>query len=429
VSGPPGVGKSTELFGWASYVATSLNVPVVWVHHSVGYWWVVKMHGTQGSWVTFDSDAPDYKHFIVESCKGSQVVILDGIRKELLRLFKGLRKTYGVKNMYVVLSTSYAAGKSDLNQDSFFRLLCSYFVMTSWTLEQYEGALASGVIFPPDTTSETLHEQYCYGGGSMRLMLGSQKSTIEFLNVKLEKVSNVEALLSGLAGKASKDYVNALMQFFDNSKCSIPVSEYVKHKLIEKFDMKFVNAAKLQLQNNRSFQGWVFELEFTTRLRLAFKHSSAVNKTVILVGKDGTTKHLLVNHFVTFAVLSLQRDSLIANTAFVPYKWNQGCYDGVYYTVRDRAMVFEFYQCTIATSHVLKFQYVANFLAKFFDISPGRRNAAPLPQIEVNFFIVTPRDNVQAFNSCVCEDVLAVQQFDPEFSFSLDSATSVMHFD
>jgi hypothetical protein len=43
LSGPPGVGKSTLLFGWARYVTTKLVKLLAWVHCVGDIWYVTKI--------------------------------------------------------------------------------------------------------------------------------------------------------------------------------------------------------------------------------------------------------------------------------------------------------------------------------------------------------------------------------------------------
>ena len=195
-----------------------------------------------------------------------------------------------------------------------------------------------------------------------------------------------------------------------------------------RFALEFVNAAKNVLTENPSFQSWIFELDFISRLRLASKRTS--DKSLRLYALNKSFRVVLVHHIELFSQST--NNQLKNNTVFFPLKWNQGCFDVVYYELVNGVMFFTFFQCTIAQSHHLNFQYVALFLAKFIKLPAGRHEFSDRPSIKVNFIIVTRENSVVdliSSNKISMENVEAVNNYDRSFVFLLNEVSAVMYFE
>jgi hypothetical protein len=268
LSGPPGIGKSTLLFGWARYVATSQDVEFVWVHDSCETWLVTKMvGGSQASHTVISGKTDQAVSCLSLLCKDAKFVVLDAIRDKMKSLIFEVRRVNShPESLCLVASTSYQGGGFSSEQN--VQLKYIPYKMLSWTREEYDAG--KNFLFPRLSIVE-VQELYCYAGGSLRLMLKSDIGDIKsFLNEKLDCVMDPQALLSGLAGMSSPLYVNSLMQVLDSGRrASCPVSNYVTQQLIMRCGLSFVSTAKAHLRNNPSYQGWIFELEFLTKLKLA----------------------------------------------------------------------------------------------------------------------------------------------------------------
>ena len=70
-------------------------------------------------------------------------------------------------------------------------------------------------------------------------------------------------------------------------------------------------------------------------------------------------------------VFNISQGSLVSGTIFIPTRWNQGCFDAVYYelcTVQNvQRKKFLFLNATLAHQHNYNFQFIANFLQAFID--------------------------------------------------------------
>ena len=294
--GAPGIGKSTLLYGWSHYVASNFNIPIVWIHSDGPEWYVVQLRGSTArvahlvTFVAFDVNT------LCNLCEGADLVVLDAIREQMTYALIALRQRSAERRL--IASTSYRCGGFSSEQSVVVPF--TRHVMFSWTLAQYEAARE---LLLPDVTVDALRELYCYAGGSLRLLLSNNISSVKtFLDDKIEFIDDPGKVLSGLAGQSAPAYINSLMQQLSAESISTPVSEYAKSQLVKKCGLSFVKSAKSVLGENRSFQGWIFELEFITRAKMSRK-----SEPLKLFLRDPASKSsvedklLVVNHVEVYS--------------------------------------------------------------------------------------------------------------------------------
>jgi DNA polymerase III delta prime subunit len=420
LSGPPGIGKSTLLFGWARYIATNRKCLFVWVHCSGDDWHVTKMSGTTAEYTRINSTLNSAVDLICGFCENAEYVVLDAVRNKMTSLLLAMRSRSNVKDrLFLIASTSYCSG--GLSSEESIVVNYDTYVMRSWTLQQYEDG--KEVLFP-GTTVEFVRELFCFGGGSLRLLLYLNTRRIKsFLNEKLQEVLDPTPLLTGLAGMKTSLHVNSLMQLLDSDDSSLPVSEYVKHQLVRRCGLTFVNAAKNFLPNNPSYQGWIFELEFVTRLHLASKSPTKElkMKSVSATPDSFVDTVLKINHIEEYSQDNAKEWKIpvagYGNTIYLPIKWNQGCFDAVYHWMKDDIPCFAFIQCTISKHHDYKLKFVGEFLSCLFQLPGGvrtRQNEAK-PCCEVYFWVVVEEKAIPSYRHGIVDNLESVQIFDPNF--------------
>ena len=150
VRGPPGTGKSTEVWAWAKHVAKKEGVSVAWFHLSKRRSIKVVIDGAGGT----ISDAGRAKIDDIESAAGG-LLIVDGVTKadstSISRACSAWRDaTDGAKVFFLASS---AAAVVALEQDKEVNL--NTFMVGSWTLEQYQEACADDVFF--ESVKDKLH--------------------------------------------------------------------------------------------------------------------------------------------------------------------------------------------------------------------------------------------------------------------------------
>ena len=172
ISGPPGVGKSTEVFGWVMYMVTRTDGcarNVLWVHQMQGFHIrVVRIiHGV----ITFknleDLSGGALVGAIKSLCSGCSLLIFDAVRDEMKALVGGL--FLDNRDAIIIACTSYQSGDYNTEESTrmhHFNLRC---VVYSWTWEEYLAAHAEGIF--GDITIPQLEERFYISGGCIRLML------------------------------------------------------------------------------------------------------------------------------------------------------------------------------------------------------------------------------------------------------------------
>jgi hypothetical protein len=109
---------------------------------------------------------------------------------------------------------------------------------------------------------------------------------------------------------------------------------------------------------------------------------------------------------------------------YLPSKWNQECFDAVYYCL-DEAKIhhFVFLHATIGETHNFDFKYIAMFLHLSVS-TPGMRE--PLhAHVKVRMYVVTNESNFARYqsNSRRTQNIDSVKPYDPIF----DGAVSAFH--
>ena len=248
ITGCPGVGKSTVLFGWVQYHGIH-GKSILWVHYTiVGVYIVVWRNSIMESTIC---SLNNYEAAMLQIINRNKeiVIICDGFpasRQIMSSAFSTFRDNK------IILCTSYNA-MLELNSENYVTLLNEGMLkvdMMSWTFEDYLQAYKKNAfvnISFPITSIDELHERYYYGGGSIRLVTGSVDSCVANINLAISTVTNPSEYLSGLNGQSTNVSVNTLFQRVEGGTSTI-VSQFVTRILSTKVDDEFVRTAKSMMR-------------------------------------------------------------------------------------------------------------------------------------------------------------------------------------
>jgi hypothetical protein len=269
IQGSPGIGKSTELYGWLQYKRRFRKLIYLFYTEESGH----------ELWLCDDSKI--VKHTFVSNC------CIEFVRDQLANLYKTFRPSIIVcdgctkeSNMLmflcnylnfqcvVVYCASYKAA-SDISSRLHEALIrnnsnCHVVNVDSWLLHDYSAAFDVGKFENNIMSKQDLRARYYYGGGSIYLMLKPIDSIITIIEDALDRAPSVKLLLSVLV-QGNDARTNSLFQSFGYRHELL--SEYVLKRLTNIVDREFITNARWVLGSHPSFQGWMFKLEVISMIR------------------------------------------------------------------------------------------------------------------------------------------------------------------
>lgn len=427
VKGPPGVGKSLVVYAFTMHYINppESNRNVLYIRQfGISYNIICYMNKSGNTYTTIDVNEILK---ILASNNSWNLVVLDGIKEELMKLYFS---AYSVNNTVKVLCcTSYYYLKMSIGESCWYKFI--NFKMYSWSLDEIKVAFHNNdnkEIFG-DMTENEIDEKYYYGGGNMHLLFNPVEEIIDTLDDKIREISNMSLLLSGLKGFASNEAVYTLIAVYPNNVI-IPVSEYVKQKLITYVDDSFIKRAYGTVSNNSNWKGLIFEIEFFYQLR----HKNEIilnyhNAGTILISNilhiDYTNHAEYCINDVNFTYDNIILDKL--KVAIIPKKWNQEYFDFVWYEKKNNIHKFKFMYCTVAHSHVFNLEYVAQFLEKLFP-SNNRINLRNSIvhynnnyKINVKICVIIPSNYASSYKTTIFnrEQISQITNYDSTFGQNL----------
>ena len=340
ISGPPGTGKSSTMFAWAVHVGGTSGKKVLWVHELEGQYHMMRIIDGKAEVANCTlSDAT-----MLHKCfKEFDMICLDGLRKEMVCLSL---MAVGAKAK-VVTCTSYQS--ATLSSEAAVRLSATFLTVDSWTRSEYE--LCVGKHLPGEAFEnyDRLDMYHYFAGGSMRLMLWEISKLSDFLRSKVAEVNDKKVLLQGRQGIAGQLAVNTLIAEFGGE--SVLLSQFVARLVAWDVDAAFIAKAERLLPNNPSWQGWVFEMKV---IHMVTKHNTLSLKLSdddCLVLKGSAAPELF---------MELPARVPTSNMWLLPEKWNQACFDLVFFT----ESTLWFVQVTVAKTHKYKLKALAPIIPK-----------------------------------------------------------------
>lgn len=272
------------------------------------------------------------------------------------------------KNRKVIIVTSL---QFDIKPEAIENYQMKRFLMPSWEFEEYEEAISNEKFFqlikPILVTKDKgldkkdlLSVKHYYSGGSVRWMFSVPiKEVIIAIKYYLSRVDDPRKLVGGLSGDRSLISVNHLMMTdkYDNS---FLISEYATLLVSEKCELSFVKQARETnlAKKNPTFDGWIFECDFFTQLRLAHKSKRALELTDL---DSKMTISLRIRERLYFESVNDINEvwGLLPNTWLLPQLWNNALFDAVQLHSDGEVRII---QVTRAKQHSLKLKYAVKLL-------------------------------------------------------------------
>jgi hypothetical protein len=264
-----------------------------------------------------------------------------------------------------------------------------------WTLEQYYEAIKNDVFFtdvreilcpdlheshiPREIREEAISNKYQFAGYCARFMFDMTEEAIkeEIINA-VDRVSNFNDIVN--VGVASTDAVNTIAYAFGKNNGIVLVSAFAARALalrkqkgpsMSDMELFLETAAGVRDELNPALDGWVFELDFLTRIRSAIKETDVFNgrfryyegplSDAVSNDKIEVSKAISFN---SSADVNLTDVSELKknHTWYIPTKYDQGEFNAVELIDNNQ---LRFYQITRAKTRSLKTEYKLSFLHKF----------------------------------------------------------------
>jgi len=348
VSGPPGTGKSSTLFAWVVYMGMlcgDLSNNVMWVHALEDQVNVLRIVNRKADTTTCTLSAVSK---LSECFDEYDVICLDGFRKEMAALMLGAMR----KKRKVVTCTSYQSSAMSSEAADFVVHQSKDLTVYNWTLDEYRLCLENNLPGEAFKDEASLLLQHYYAGGSMRLMQWEIDSLRKYLDKKIAEVNDKKVLLQGMQGVSGSMAVNTLIAEYDGDADTVLLSRYVARKVAWSVDDIFIAEAGKRLPQNPSWQGWVFEMKVINLVhrdnKLALRYIGASSaKTAHLSSELQLTGSTVC---APESFLDLPARVPEGNMWLLPEKWNQACFDLVFYT----ELKLWFVQVTVGKSHTYK---------------------------------------------------------------------------
>eukprot|EP00750_Incisomonas_marina_P022423 INCI4969.10.p1 GENE.INCI4969.10~~INCI4969.10.p1 ORF type:complete len:764 (-),score=110.16 INCI4969.10:50-2176(-) len=390
VEGPPGTGKSTVTWAWACYVAQQRSV--VWVHcdqHDRNM--IALLGGGCISWWTLE---PERANELVAVAKGvalwvgATLLIVDGVTAQTSTLLTSAAqwataipgrhavtvsssqfvvRNHIARNLRLDVMTifswdfdEYVAACRD--DDPFWEQVK---VILGWVVEGNRGEIDDhnehqGPFVPmqeDEYKAVLIRRKFSAAGHSARWMFFEtlQQLTDTIIPTTVERVDDFQTLNGNTNGARADAAVNQLVSMFRGNGMFHRfqlVSRFVTRYVSERCELGFLTAA-MNANANPAFDGWVFELEFLCRVRLAQASRNDNRNYVSIYEQDNdnsTTELRVLVHQRVFFGHSLEAVGgcdIVDGTWFIPLEWNQGGYDAAMYHAR----CLFFFQLTRNTSH------------------------------------------------------------------------------
>eukprot|EP01041_Mallomonas_annulata_P001048 gene1048-2056_t len=388
VKGPPGVGKSIEVYQYAMYHCQKMEKRVLYVHCSLVGYSIVFQHNVHSIRKTircrkFNRDMnnenlevdslTNWIHWTIK-CKRVDCLVIDGDFKNDLYL-GACKEKYKKSIESLIICTSF---QSVWIKGSYI-IPNSTFQMCSWTWDEYINAIDSDAL----RVGVDFKEKYFYSGGNIRMMSYDVEEIKKYLDNHIIKVKDFSALLSGHIGYASESASNSLMAIYklDSEPISILISEYVAKKLSGLCLADTVLKCRKIWVENPSWQDWITEMEVLSLIE---------NTETLTVWDENDKKESWsrgptdqIRSIVRFwSVSELNNRTLKSGQYLFPTKWNQDCFDALYLMEEKKLRVL---QITQSETHSCKLDLLIPFVETL--------------KIEsIEYVIVCRRLNFDAFN-------------------------------
>jgi len=405
VEGPPGVGKSTEVWTWACFVSSQLSKSVFWAHiYNQRSVFCVQMTDSECRSLRCTLEASKAE-LAVSSC---EIVILDGYREEYGDVYQDLfafldhpqRKaclvTSLAKNLYgdrqdlsqvdkiAVGGWSLTDCKTACRDPTFFDEICPFLDMSqigkaSQTPNSAHGSTDGRSAFisvegpkrrresvTEEEINDLIEQKYFYAGGSARWMFTMNVPALKrVIQDHIERVTNFEEVYNGFHGLRCPTTNHLVISLRDGSSTGMEmrrnfVSKYVAGMLFENCKVNaFELAYSLARENkNPSVRGWIQEFDLIDQIKE--RKSQCMP---LLLKNEGIDETWLIPGFEEFdPKCTLEVKSELEQCYWLrPVRWNQAGYDLVRMVKLDESKyILQLLQISGAVTHDLNLRHFAD---------------------------------------------------------------------
>jgi len=288
VDGPPGSGKSTEVWAWALWKAQRDKLQITWYHITKCRMVKVLIDGT-----TTNKIITGYTARIdnIEHSEGS-ILIVDGVTSSI-----HFDVSVACQNWCVQLLgrrfISVSSVSVNVPVQETFEANIVVFTVGSWTLAQYQAACENDQFFNQvvdnlrcpghegvDDKDQLLLAKYYFAGGCARWMFEFSFNTFRMdFDQHLEQVWNYNYVLRG-GGNETVVAVNHLRSLTMVQEGDILTKKYffISQYVVEELAKKCHNKRKFLIESykvaaatkNPAFEGWIFKLDMDYQLGQAW---------------------------------------------------------------------------------------------------------------------------------------------------------------
>ena len=358
VTGPPGIGKSIEVYGYALWEAHTHHKRVLYIHGGRTRYSIVLASAGTNNMRFGGANIDKEPQFLLDSIitflerREVDIVVLDGrVSWLILSVFDRLLEFPDVR---MISCTSFQALSNISTEDLEKAPDFSEFVMDSWKKEEYDAAIASGALVL-HSPSLTVDEMFYYAGGSIRMIKWPVEKVIKTLTRKVQKSPDMGKLIgAGGVGDSSQSAVNSLMSTYGGQ--SSVLSKFVTVMMLNSVSDDLIEKSRAALPYNPPFQGWVTEMEV---LNLAQKRPSMLFRNVSGGMEEWPRLRPSNLPLPIFFSASDPRLSDSKLDWLVPLKYNQECFDAIYRVSLDTVRAI---QITNADRHSCNLKYLIPFV-------------------------------------------------------------------
>ena len=360
VTGPPGIGKSIDVYAYALWEAQAHHKRVLYIHgDNAGYSIVLARAGPYNMRIGSAKGLENEPQFLLDYIltfleqREIDIVVLDGRLSWLIKsVFAYLCKFPDVR---LITCTSFQAISKLSTEDAEKSPEFSEFLMESWKKEEYDAAIVTGALVLNSPTL-TVDEMFYYAGGSIRMIQWSVARVVTTLTIKVRSSPDMGKLIgAGGVGDSSQSAVNSLMAFYEDR--TIVLSKFVAMKLLDSVSDDVVQKARAVLPYHPPWQGLVTEFHVLNLVRT--RHSMLFRNDT---GGTEEWPRLRPGKSLPLPTFFNASDSCLTDVTFdwlVPARFTQECFDAIYRVSPDAVRVI---QITNANSHSCKLKYLIPYV-------------------------------------------------------------------
>lgn len=355
VEGPPGTGKSTEVWAWAIWVARENKKVVTWFHTDRAKCVKVVIDGQQNNLKIFHNAELSS----IRNSAGNYLVV-DGVTSDKVESILQSCTAWKASNPeFTFIAVTSAAVKIAVEQLEGSSI--ETFTVASWTFDQYVDACADESFFeeikinlkcPPyqdvESKEAMLLSKFECAGGSARWMFEFNYNTWERdFQAHMRGVTDYKRLFDEGGGDEARLAANHLRGVtVENQSGGWQLKNYffISKRVVQELSKRCCDAAELrkfiltsyrqaEQINNPAYRGWIFEFDVELQLCDSLKLGKLMHFEIRSYGDNPNThEERAVNSYITFKneaeLVAAMKGLPVTQVMWAkPAKWCQTSYD------------------------------------------------------------------------------------------------------